>query len=577
MRRTHGNNNAALQRRQMVMRAQENKKLVEKNEANSAVNIQAKPEINEAGDEYEKQADAIAEKVTSEFGGGSDEVTPEEQARLKREFEIYAEYKLKLMQLGIDAEPDLKKKKDLKEKRDEFNDKQKGFSDKRDDEKNWGSNEYKRKLKNRFEDYGTVINLKKASIVTSISNSVTELTLKLNNAISVLDPLVTQEITDKGEAQTILDTAKNDLSSAKLARENAAKTLSPDNTEENVILTQYDSIISSYELLIAELEKNIAGVGIDISSFQNIPSLLNEQKTQLEAIKKKVDNETDVAKLVDIQEKDFPDLKTSIENTIKTANPGRKTQAIDKDAKTKDLQDLKDKTTALEPKVTEIKEKKQSNTTDPASLTEEQILVLTAVVLGEGGSDYSMREIVWVYINNIRRKGFEGAMKTSSTYSKNGPSAKVAVHQESFKSWMVTLGAGEEYPGVKSRSLGDAQRLLKYIREEVLAHLDDNPIPDFTSQGYWGDLNNQKEKGDHWHQARQYLYLWKQAKVTGELMVIIGSGIKTSFLFDSRGIQRYFIEHPDQLPVKRSDIPQILPENNDYNKLKIGIYDVKAE
>lgn len=111
----------------------------------------------------------------------------------------------------------------------------------------------------------------------------------------------------------------------------------------------------------------------------------------------------------------------------------------------------------------------------------------------------------------------------------------------------------------KSVSISRLNEMKKYIEEDVLKNQDSNPIKGFKGQGYWMDLNNYGNKGDHWHQMRQYFWLKEEGKIDGEYMKVIGSGKGTTFLFHREKILQYFKDNPDKLPADRSDIPDIDP------------------
>ena len=83
----------------------------------------------------------------------AEDVSPEEQPHLKKEFELYAEYKLQVLDQKINDEKDDKVKKKQLKARDKFKKKKNRFIAKMDKGEDWGTSKYARKLKNKFEDY----------------------------------------------------------------------------------------------------------------------------------------------------------------------------------------------------------------------------------------------------------------------------------------------------------------------------------------------------------------------------------------------------------------------------------------
>lgn len=211
-------------------------------------------------------------------------------------------------------------------------------------------------------------------------------------------------------------------------------------------------------------------------------------------------------------------------------------------------------------------------------LTETQKASLVATVMAESKQgEWEYREIAWVYLNLIQSEGFDTGMSRSSAYSQKNIWYKV---------YMVYLGQGKEYKDdtspyltvmrggkeTKAKNISDyianngyfkdtiiprITKMKDYIQKDVLKKQDKNPLPNFKGQGYWMDLNNYKQKGDHWHVVRQYYLLTLKKKAQGIYIKKIGSGDGTSFLFNLDGIQFFFKEHPTLLPADRSQIPDI--------------------
>lgn len=214
------------------------------------------------------------------------------------------------------------------------------------------------------------------------------------------------------------------------------------------------------------------------------------------------------------------------------------------------------------------------------SLTKKQTAQLIATVMAESNQGrYDQREIAWVYLNLISSDGFEAGMKKSSAYK--GKSIW-------YKAYLIKLGFGDEYKDDKAHSrymkvsekgkerpaknIGEyveengyfnntsvprLNKMKKFIEEDVLKNQDSNPIKGWKGQGYYGDLNNNGNYGDHWNQVRQYYVLKQEGKITGELIKTVGSGRKSTFLFDREGILKFFKENPDHLPKDRSKIKML--------------------
>lgn len=214
-------------------------------------------------------------------------------------------------------------------------------------------------------------------------------------------------------------------------------------------------------------------------------------------------------------------------------------------------------------------------------LDKKQKAALIATVMAESAQGlWEYREIAWVYLNLMRNEGIETGLNRSSAYKQKNIW---------YKAYMIQLGEGASYKDdiptggymtvtvngeeVDAKSIGEyvekndyfkltiiprLTKMKEFIENDVLKKQKSNPIPSFTGQGYWRDLNNLGDKGDHWDMVRMYYVKFLKGEVTGKYIKVIGSGKNTTFLFDLNGIQQFFKKYPDALPKNKKDIPQLL-------------------
>lgn len=206
---------------------------------------------------------------------------------------------------------------------------------------------------------------------------------------------------------------------------------------------------------------------------------------------------------------------------------------------------------------------------------------LVATVMAESAQGlWEYREIAWVYLNLIRTNGLEGGLNKSTAYKQKNIW---------YKAYMIQLGEGSDYKDdkpsggymkvmvegkeVDAKTIGEyvekneyfkatiiprLTKMKKFIENDVLKKQKSNPIPSFNGQGYWRDLNNLGNKGDHWDMVRMYYVKFLKGDAKGKYIKVIGSGNNTTFLFDLNGIQKYFKDYPDAMPKNKKDIPLLL-------------------
>lgn len=223
----------------------------------------------------------------------------------------------------------------------------------------------------------------------------------------------------------------------------------------------------------------------------------------------------------------------------------------------------KSSTTASKKSLTPLKGVKSN----PLNLTEKQKAQFKAVALAETAHGLKgLYDICWIYFSRITDLGFEKGMSGSVPYS---------TKNINYKLWMYYLGHGSDYKdddyqggGKLSKYITDngwftsrieprAKEYIKFIDENVFIANPINKYKGWHGQGYWGDINFNPDdkKGDQWYMARQYYLLQIEGKVTKKYVQILeelnGDGrIKdqTSFIFDTKKIEKYFKDNPSLLP-----------------------------
>src|SRR5690606_38641790 len=115
-----------------------------------------------------------------------DEIDTERQEHLRKEFEIYSQYKLELIEKEDPVLSSEQKKPQTKEeKREKFLKITMRFLNRMEGNKHsfWGTERYERLLNKWFPDYTLVINHKVNSIKTTIDSSLNSLNQTINEII----------------------------------------------------------------------------------------------------------------------------------------------------------------------------------------------------------------------------------------------------------------------------------------------------------------------------------------------------------------------------------------------------------
>jgi hypothetical protein len=192
------------------------------------------------------------------------------------------------------------------------------------------------------------------------------------------------------------------------------------------------------------------------------------------------------------------------------------------------------------------------------TITEKLRQKMAAIVLVEAYEGQE-EDIAWIYYNMITAKGQEG-LRQSSAYK---------YKSDWFKIWLVTLVDKTYAPDkpppktkdvTKYKTIGDyvkkhgwfvkygpprAKRAVK-ILDRMFKDPAKNPYKGWEGQGSLDDLNRNDVP---WNQARQYLFLQKEGKVTETYIKELPADKKeyTSFIFHREAILKYFKEHPEML------------------------------
>lgn len=220
---------------------------------------------------------------------------------------------------------------------------------------------------------------------------------------------------------------------------------------------------------------------------------------------------------------------------------------------------------------------KANENTPKLSFTNKDKISITATVMGETNhgalSLDQQKAVAWVYYNRIGRDGsVKKGLNGSYAYNRPGKSDLPTLW---VMTWMVALGdnayssqGSEGEYGTKTvgqlaqnsavSPLVEKAKILKSALDEDFKDPQrNNPYPGFTGQGYWGDLN--REDGV-WKMARAYYWLQEEGKVSGKFASTLvvklkteGAERTTTFIFKEKELQKYFKEHPDQLP---KDVPK---------------------
>ncbi len=493
------------------------------------------------------------------------EKTPEE---LQQEFSIYATE----IRNRINNDKQLDQK--AKNKRTgRFNKKVADFTDAVNKPKyGWGSDKYKELLGKKFKEfdqaygnYDTIISEVAKAVTSAINNSIDGALLKLNTAISAIKDAIDLVDEDADRAKKKLQEATAALQNAKDSKDAASNTLTGyQDAAKNELLALFDPAVEKCTKAINMVNANLGVVNADQAVYTTLSNNLHKLKSKLNEFNAEVKKETGVVGLFNIQ-KDLAKTLEEIDIAVAKEIPARTELPNSDVAIDEALSGAAETVESAEQEVSNSV-KQQVNTKDVLSLTDRQLRTLAAVAMAEGASDWKMRELIWVYINNTARKGFEATLRTSCAYTGpgcgNGFGLDTPIKpHHNFKAWMVALGVGEEYVNeVKPKSSAVANGILNYLKNDIIEQIRErgnaavNPFPTFQQQGYWGDLNT----GGDWYypQARLYVYLWmketdpKEKAKYSKHMAIVGTGKETTFLWNAWEV-KVFLEKKGKLGDKK--------------------------
>ncbi len=289
-----------------------------------------------------------------------EEIDPEEQEKLKSEFNIYAAHKLELINQGIDlGSTDNKKLRTKEEKKNKFIAKRDRFQKRmnRSEHNFWGTKKYYRLLDKWFPDYVDVLEHKVTTIKNTVKDVITSINKKIIDVIKVLkEALILDTERDISEVLNHINTADKYLNDAIKSKDNAVLTLTgfPENKTQD-FLVQYDTVLDMYQELILNLQTAIGDMEGDKSRFETAVSQLSQQQTSLVDFNLKIQNSSDVLELVRLQDTEFTDLISSTVKIIEaTGNLKRTAGAPDEDLIQSKLDEGKASIAALDKRLVEI-------------------------------------------------------------------------------------------------------------------------------------------------------------------------------------------------------------------------------
>jgi hypothetical protein len=252
-------------------------------------------------------------------------IDPLVQEKLEREFEVYTEHKLKLIDQGIDLLPIVKRRPPTqKEKKDAFIKNRDKFLKRmsRSEDHSWGTDRYERLLEKWFPDYTLVLENKVSEIKNTVNDSIEDFNQKISAVIEALKKgLILKAEGNISAALKLINDVEKELIEATKSKDNAVLTLTgfpEDKTRD--FLPKYDAVLDLYRELITTLQANIGGNESDTTRFEATTTQLSQQKTLLDEFNFKIQNTFDVLELVRLQDTEFTYLITSTEKIIEEAN-----------------------------------------------------------------------------------------------------------------------------------------------------------------------------------------------------------------------------------------------------------------
>lgn len=342
---------AVKRRRDLVMRMQQARELID----------------DEEQEQQEPQKEWIMPELDTEEPGNTHEqetnvVDPAVQAHLQKEFDVYADHKMEMIDKGEDIIPaDQKKDLTKDEKKERFLNKKNLFQKRMTGRKHtfWGTKKYNRLLDKWFPDYGPVIAHKVSSIKNEIDKSVTETNERIAEIISRLREAIGVADTDTAKALQLIGEADKCLLKASEQKQKAGATLEEYGKDKRgEYMTRYDAVLLRYKSLIAVLTSNVDAIRQDKSRFENVIARLSDQQDLLNKFEAEVAGTSDVLILADMQKNEFAGLISNADKIIlELNNTGRTTAAVDEIQTQEELKTGENEIGTLDAEVEDIRQK----------------------------------------------------------------------------------------------------------------------------------------------------------------------------------------------------------------------------
>ncbi|GAB5417235.1 MAG: hypothetical protein Crog4KO_21010 [Crocinitomicaceae bacterium] len=505
-----------------------------------------------------------------------DPISPEEQAKLKFEFEIYAVHNIKLLDANetLSSQERAEKLADFKKKKEKFLKKMGG-----DELKHWGGKKHSKLKAKYFSNYDAVIADKKAELKDAALKKIKESQESIGEVAKLLVSVNTNIRKETGNALPYLEAAQNELDKA-LASKTSAEEKLIGYTEgvKTIHLTIFDQVIGQLQLVINNTVSRIASLNENTAINSSFVASLKELSIKLDKHKSKISAENDLQVLIQLDsDNDFAEL---IKETTELVEKSRQDETQKQTGSEEyDISTLEVHKPSLEAEHNAIDKRlaAQPNTKDLHTLTKKQIHELAATAYAEGANQgYSLRKIVWVYINNVRRYKYKTAMSWSAAYNDK---------QWLFKKFMYVTGQGDEYKNdicYSGKTFGELfvkgepdtlmNQLLDFTNTYVGEEAEAVPkrFSSLESQGYYNDMNLNYKSGDKakWHKARLYLLHKLKKKVSTEdysrYIQVVGTHENLTFLYDQYHIQEYLDKQfPSGIPAP-NDIKRLNKKGNQW-------------
>ncbi|PTB92783.1 hypothetical protein C9994_13640, partial [Marivirga lumbricoides] len=260
-----------------------------------------------------------------------EEVDSEKQAHLRQEFEIYSVHKSQLIKEGHTIVPN-DKESSREELAEDFSKKREKFLNRMENKQRsfWGTDRYNRLMEKWFPDYDLVIQNKVTAVKTSTSLKIQETNQTIEKLIAKIKEAISVADGDMLKAEYLLNDASCYADEALAKKQAAEKVLDEyGKDKKETTLPCYDEVIGKYQLLVGQLQQNIAGVQEDKTVFSTVLGTLNLQQTRLSSFSNKLRGIKDVQQVITFTEVEFVSLSDSISQSISQAqDSNRKTLSV---------------------------------------------------------------------------------------------------------------------------------------------------------------------------------------------------------------------------------------------------------